>query len=290
MFIMREAIRKRYALLPFWYTMFYEHERNGAPVMRPMLSEFPLDKFTFKLDDQYMLSNKLMIKPVTEKGASEVKVYFPSNDAERKSGDRWYDFDYYEEFKDFLDRSPLGLHSFEISMSRHIVYQRGGSIIPKKETVEKSSAYMQNGPITLVIALNDERKAEGTLFIDDEKSYEYRDRKYLYLQFEYNHDTLTNKFIDKNANYSTKSLLERVVVTGADFIPKYATLNTTDGQSRGLEIFSNFNSRYFIIMNIDASLMDEWIITVSGATKTIVVGGNLIISIMVVNLSKYIFN
>lgn len=42
--VIRDAIRKRYSYLTFWYTMFYEHERSGLPIMRPLLTQYPLDK------------------------------------------------------------------------------------------------------------------------------------------------------------------------------------------------------------------------------------------------------
>ncbi|GCC43684.1 hypothetical protein chiPu_0027750, partial [Chiloscyllium punctatum] len=53
--LIRTAIRERYALLPFWYTLFYRAYRTGEPVMRAMWLHFPDDVNTFHLDDQYML-------------------------------------------------------------------------------------------------------------------------------------------------------------------------------------------------------------------------------------------
>lgn len=73
MSIIREAIRKRYSFLPLWYTMFYEHERSGLPIMRPLLSQYPLDKDAFAIDYEYLLSDKLLVRPVMQKGAHKVK-------------------------------------------------------------------------------------------------------------------------------------------------------------------------------------------------------------------------
>jgi alpha 1,3-glucosidase len=53
--LIREAIRKRYSFLPLWYTLFFEHERDGAPVMRPLWVEYPSEVPTFTLDDEYLL-------------------------------------------------------------------------------------------------------------------------------------------------------------------------------------------------------------------------------------------
>ena len=37
--LMREAIRHRYALLPFWYTLFHEASRSGSPIVKYVTSE-----------------------------------------------------------------------------------------------------------------------------------------------------------------------------------------------------------------------------------------------------------
>ncbi len=31
--LMREAIRHRYALLPYWYTLFHEASKSGSPIV-----------------------------------------------------------------------------------------------------------------------------------------------------------------------------------------------------------------------------------------------------------------
>jgi hypothetical protein len=53
--LIREALRKRYSFLPLWYTLFFEHAQDGAPVMRPLWVEYPSEVPTFTLDDEYLL-------------------------------------------------------------------------------------------------------------------------------------------------------------------------------------------------------------------------------------------
>lgn len=55
MSLLREAVRKRYSFLSLWYTLFFEHEQDGAPVMRPLWVEYPSEVPTFTLDDEYLL-------------------------------------------------------------------------------------------------------------------------------------------------------------------------------------------------------------------------------------------
>lgn len=92
--IIRDALRKRYSYLPFWYTLFYEHERIGAPLMRPLLSHYPKDKNTFTIDTEYLLGDQLLVRPVLDKGAGKVDVYFPTH-GDNEGGDIWYDVDDY---------------------------------------------------------------------------------------------------------------------------------------------------------------------------------------------------
>ena len=73
--VIREAIRRRYKLLPYIYTLFAEAHVSGVPVMRSMMYEFPNDEQTFAMDDQYMLGDAILVKPVTEKDQKVVKIY-----------------------------------------------------------------------------------------------------------------------------------------------------------------------------------------------------------------------
>lgn len=259
-------------MLPLWYTMFYEHERYGTPVMRPMLTEYPLDRKVYALDDQYLLSDKLLVRPVMAKGVNRVNVTFPSTDG-NQAGDLWYDTDNYYKI------DSVGVHSIVVDIMKIPVYQKGGTIIPKKETIQKSSVYMTNDPISLYIAVDKDNQAQGTLFIDDEKSYDYRQSKYLYLQLDFVKDTLTSKHIDKNTDFESESKLEKVVFAGINTAPAYATLKTSDGQSKRLEIVE-FTQNYFVIDKPDVTFREEWTITFNGGKQNVFCAFLLIFSIL----------
>lgn len=261
--IVRKALKARYALLPFWYTMFYEHERFGSPVMRPMLAEYPLDTEAFNIDNQYMLSDKLLVRPVMEKSVTAVVVHFPTLDGDKK-GDVWYDFDNYNKISVVGEKK-----SINVDMNTVPVYQKGGSIIPKKQTAKKSSVLMIDDPISLFVAIDAEGKAQGTLFIDDEESYEYRHGKYLYLQFEFHNNTMTSKSIDSTSNYLTKSQLHEIIIAGVEKVPTSAIIKLSNGQSNQLEISSTSGS-FFIIKVSNVSLNDEWTLTLNGAKKNVI--------------------
>ena len=76
----RRGAMARYALLPFWYTVFHEAEMTGMPVMRMMWMEYPKTAELFSVDDQYLIGRDLLVKPVTSEGATTTTVLFPTDD------------------------------------------------------------------------------------------------------------------------------------------------------------------------------------------------------------------
>jgi len=79
----RSAIVTRYRLLPYWYWLFFDSERTGAPVMRPMWVEFPADRSTFASEDQHFIGSALLVCPVTQSSVTVVKAYLPGDNQVR---------------------------------------------------------------------------------------------------------------------------------------------------------------------------------------------------------------
>ncbi|XP_055586088.1 neutral alpha-glucosidase AB isoform X2 [Uranotaenia lowii] len=247
--VIRDAIRKRYRLLPFWYTMFYEHERSGLPIMRPLLAHYPSDVNAYEIDSQFLLVDKLMVAPVLKAGQSKVEVYFPSR--ENGESDIWYDVDNHRKY------SSAGHESISVDSYKVPVFQRGGTIIPRKDRIRRASTLMKDDPYTLVVAVDKNGYAKGTLYIDDEASFEYRSGKYLYLEFEFKDGVLSSKKIDTTATYPTKSWLERVILVGLPKAPKSATIHLAGGAT-STELEVNAENGASVVRKPGASMLDSW--------------------------------
>ncbi len=74
----RDAIRLRYALVPYYYSLMREANTAGLPVLRPLVMEFPEDGTLDSVDDQFMIGPHLMAANVLEKGAATRTVRFPA--------------------------------------------------------------------------------------------------------------------------------------------------------------------------------------------------------------------
>ena len=53
------------------------------------------------------------------------------------------------------------------------VFQRGGSIIPRKNRVRRSSKLMVNDPYTLTVALDTALEASGEIYLDDKRTFAF---------------------------------------------------------------------------------------------------------------------
>lgn len=56
--LVRDALHRRQAFAPYVYTLFFENERLGLPVLRPLWAEFPVDAAAFDVDDAFLLGTR----------------------------------------------------------------------------------------------------------------------------------------------------------------------------------------------------------------------------------------
>lgn len=188
----RDALRQRYYHIPLWYTLFYEHERFGDPVIRPLVYEYPSDGNTHSIDNQWLVGPNVLVRPVAEEGATSVDVYLPGGQAQV-----WYDI------ANNVAHYGDAYISVDVTMDSLPVYYRGGSVIARKEVHRASTTQMASDAYTFYIFFNTTYGAYGTLYIDDSESFEYRDNVYNYYKLESDASSIRFSKIDEDANYST---------------------------------------------------------------------------------------
>ena len=82
----REAIRLRYRLLPYIYSLVHAAAAEGAPILMPTCVAFDADMATRADCDELMLGPFLLAAPVVEPGARARRVYLPAGP------ELWFDF------------------------------------------------------------------------------------------------------------------------------------------------------------------------------------------------------
>uniref|UniRef100_A0A8C7TGW3 Glucosidase II alpha subunit b n=1 Tax=Oncorhynchus mykiss TaxID=8022 RepID=A0A8C7TGW3_ONCMY len=221
--LIREAVRQRYALLPYWYQLFYHAHHSGQPVMRPLWVEYPQDTATFSMDDQFLLGRDLLVHPVTEEGARGVTAYLPGK------GEVWFDVHTFQKHN-----GAQNLY-IPVTISSIPVFQRGGSIISRKARVRRSSSCMEHDPYTLFVALSPKRFAQGELYIDDGHTFNFdKQKQFIHRRFSFANNALSSRNLAPGSQFTTFSWVEKIVILGASK-PSKATLKTPDGKESQLE-------------------------------------------------------
>jgi alpha-glucosidase len=164
--ICREYIELRYRLLPYLYTLFWQAASTGAPILRPLLYQYPEDSKTYHLYDQVLLGSALMAAPVYRPGVEHRAVYLPQG--------TWYDWwsgDRYEGGTHILAHAPL---------ERMPMYVRAGSIIPMQPVMQ----YTDEHPVEELTLRVWSGEGEFTLYEDDGHSFEYREGAWATTQYQ----------------------------------------------------------------------------------------------------------
>ncbi|WP_396168348.1 TIM-barrel domain-containing protein [Flavobacterium sp.] len=124
----KKLVELRYQLLPYNYTLAFENNQKGAPLMRPLFFEEPNNPKLWTVCETYLWGNDFLVTPITKAAVTSTSVYFPKNNS-------WFDF--------YTDEEQIaGTTSAIAVVEDHIpVFVRGGAFIPMIKTIPNTSKY-----------------------------------------------------------------------------------------------------------------------------------------------------
>ncbi|MFK5959246.1 MAG: glycoside hydrolase family 31 protein [Lutibacter sp.] len=124
----KKSIALRYQLLPYNYTLVFENNQKGTPLMRPLFFEEKGNNNLFLNDKTYLWGSNFLVSPVVKSGLKEQEVYFPSTS-------NWFDF--------YTDEKVKGGQTKIIQLKEESIptYVKGGSFIPRIQTIQNTTNY-----------------------------------------------------------------------------------------------------------------------------------------------------
>ena len=158
------AMTVRFSLLPYMYTLMHYAHSRGDTVMRALAWEFPDDPLLANADRQFFLGPAILVTPVLNEGYTTVDGVFPGLSDGKEVYYDWYNQTVIRSSskKNITIDAPLG----------HIpVYIRGGHILATQE-MRLSTAEARKTDWSLIVALDNRGRANGTLYLDDGYSIE----------------------------------------------------------------------------------------------------------------------
>lgn len=156
----------RYRLMPYIYSNAYKMYKTGLPLMRALVLEHQHDANVYDIGDQYFFGDKLMVCPVTTKGAQTRTVYLPEG--------TWYDY--------WTGKRYQGKQYVHVvtPLDTIPVFARSGSIIP----MQPEMLYTDEKPVReLTLDIFPGKSGTFELYEDDGTSLNYKDGKYALTSF-----------------------------------------------------------------------------------------------------------
>ncbi|XP_077970548.1 maltase-glucoamylase-like [Styela clava] len=242
----KKVLDVRYTLLPYLYTLFYEAQRTGATVVRPMMNQFPNDLNTYTADGQFMWGSALLITPVLTEATTSVEGYFPAG--------RWFDYYNGEELSEWENGKMLTLNAPLDHINLHLY---GGNIIPTQEPA-LTTFYSRQKPFGLIVVLDENGKASGELFWDDGTSIDtIANMEYTLVEFSCESSVLSSRLIHTNTPNENMTLgtmrimgvtgtVTRIVVDGVghDNFTHDASTNEVSVKGLTLDLMKRFEIRW----------------------------------------------
>lgn len=149
--VARTALNRRYQLLPYYYTLFYDASVVGLPIMRPVFFADPKDTALCNEDQIFLVGDGLLIIPKWAKNPAIPKGI-------------WRTFS-------FLEENSIS-DSYQVD-----VKIKGGTIIPMGKIIQNTSEYSTDSLI-LQVCLDEHGRAMGKLYEDAGDGFEYKKGEY----------------------------------------------------------------------------------------------------------------
>ena len=207
--VSREALQRRYRLLPYIYTLFWESSNTGMPVMRPVFFNNPSEKYLRTEQENFLLGSDLLIVPKW------------SENGQIPSGN-------------WRNVSINGENSLNHKYHPDVLI-RPGAIVPLCNPIESTNSFSLD-TITLLVSLDTNFAAKGILYSDLGEGYGYQDGKFSLLEFyaetQNGITRLNTKTIDGNSfpndtKINIKLILDREVINSFGIIEESIVLKTS---------------------------------------------------------------
>lgn len=158
----REAIELRYRLLPYLYSLFWQHTQTGAPIQRPLVYEFP----QMLLDPGFdALLGPFLLFPQVGKGEREVSRQLP---------EAWFDFHTGKRFE--------GTFTAPAPLEKTPLLVREGAIIPLGPVMPYVKTEFDTER-TLLLYPGQHTETTFTLYEDDGSTFAHQQGAYTAIQF-----------------------------------------------------------------------------------------------------------
>ena len=141
--------------------------------MRPLWYEFPNDKGTYLINDEYLVGRDVLVAPVVKQGVETRGIYLPI-------GAEWIDWWTGER----LESGKT--HYLKTQIDRLPIFVRAGAVIPTQPTIQHTGE-MANVDLTLnvITGVAPDKTEQSKVFQDAGEGYGYRKSDFREIKIEH---------------------------------------------------------------------------------------------------------
>ncbi len=151
----RIALERRYRLIPYIYTLFYDASQTGMPLMAPVFFANPQDMRLRNEQEAFLMGENLLVIPAFSKNPT-----LPSGIWEELS---------------LIDGDLSDKYQAKLKV-------KGGSIIPAGKIIQNTNENSFD-PLTLIVCLDEQGKAKGQLYTDAGDGWAFQCGDYALMNF-----------------------------------------------------------------------------------------------------------
>jgi alpha-glucosidase len=204
-------LKLRQRLIPYLYTLFEECHRTGAPMLRPLLFEYPEDETTYTADDEFFFGAALLVAPITRPGIEHRHVYLPQG--------TWFHFWTGERFDGpahILAHAPLG---------EPPLYVRANTAVPMGPEMAHTGERALD-PLTLLLHPA-EGAGESAIYEDAGDGFGYEDGEYARRTIfcEESGGRITVRLGEREGSFAPERETIHLEMRGFNSAPESVTLN-----------------------------------------------------------------
>jgi alpha-glucosidase len=133
----------------------YRQSKDGTPAINPIWYLYPLEEKAFPIDLQYFYGDCILVSPVTDDDATNVRLYLPD--------DIFYEFETQKSIRGHADWIELK----DVPFDRIPLHIRGGCIVPLRTSSANTTTELRKKGFELLVAPGLDGTARGSLYVDD---------------------------------------------------------------------------------------------------------------------------
>lgn len=169
-----DAIKLRYRLLPYIYSLMGRTFKDGYTPVRPLVFDYRLDTQAQKISDQFLFGPSMIVCPVTVLGATSRQIYIPKGN-----------------FINFWTgeniQSDAQVSTISAPLTQIPILVKAGSIIPLGQNIQ----YATQNSDPLEIRIYPGAHGNFELYEDDGETNGYEQGQSSIIPFSWNEDTKT---------------------------------------------------------------------------------------------------